>query len=251
MSHPEQLGFFAAVAKVNQPLVEGGRILEIGSYDVNGTVRRVFESSRAHVGIDLAEGPGVDHVGFGHDYDEPDGSFDIALSGECFEHDTFWPETFANMVRLVRPGGLVAFTCASRGRPEHGTARSDASLSPGTQHVGLDYYRNLTEADFAPLPLAEWFGEWRFWYLPTSFDLYFAGRRAGATGARLPTDADVRALTAVMPFPHRLARLPLRLVAATGVAEDRYQDLVLGYWQFLLRVVGDRAFRRPDCDLPG
>lgn len=243
MSHPEQLAYFTTVARVNRPLVEGGRILEIGSYDVNGTVRKVFDGNRDYVGVDLTEGPGVDHVGFGHEYDGADGAFDIAISGECFEHDKYWRETFANMVRLVRPGGLVAFTCASRGRPEHGTSRSDVSLSPGTQAVGLDYYRNLTEADFAPLALADWFDEWRFWYLPTSFDLYFAGRRAGGNGAVLPSDAAVRALTALMPRAHRVARLPLRALAATGVGEDRFQDLVLGYWQLLLRVAGDRARR--------
>jgi SAM-dependent methyltransferase len=243
VSHPEQLAFFSAVARANGTLIAGGRILEIGSYDVNGTVRKVFDGSADYVGLDLVEGPGVDRVGFGHEYDEPDGRFDVAISGECFEHDPYWRESFANMVRLTRPGGLVAFTCASRGRPEHGTARSDVSLSPGTQSVGLDYYRNLTEADFAELPLPEWFEEWRFWYLPTNFDLYFAGRRTGAAGAVLPAPAEVAGLAAMMPLAHRAARLPLRLLASTGIGEERYQDRVLGYWQFLLRTLGDRAGR--------
>jgi SAM-dependent methyltransferase len=247
MSHPEQLGFFRCVAAANASLIPSSRILEIGSYDVNGTIREVFAGNRDHVGVDLTPGPGVDRVGFGHDVDDPDGSFDVAISGECFEHDPMWEHTFTNMVRLTRAGGLVAFTCASRGRPEHGTTRSDRALSPGTQAVGLDYYRNLVEKDFVKLPLSDWFSEWRFWYLPTDFDLYFAGRRHGGAAdlptAALPDDCEVRALEKLMPLSHRAARLPLRFLSRTRISEDKYQDVILRYWQFLLRLAGDRAGR--------
>src|ERR1700741_4624673 len=176
MSHPEQLGFFKAVVDANKTFLEGARGLEIGSYDVNGTVRKLFAAAASYVGVDLVEGPGVDVVGFGHDVNHDDGSYDLTISGECFEHDPHWRGTFLNMVRMTRPGGLVAFSCASRGRPEHGTTRSDEALSPGTQAVGMDYYRNLDEGDFAEtLPLGSMFTVYRFWYLPTNFDLYFAG----------------------------------------------------------------------------
>lgn len=247
MSHPEQLGYFRAISTANSELLAKGRLLEIGSYDVNGNVRRILAAGE-HVGVDLAPGPSVDRIGFGHEVSDPDGSFDAAVSGECFEHDPHWRETFANMTRLTRPGGLVAFSCASRGRPEHGTSRSDVALSPGTQAVGLDYYRNLVAEDFLGLPLDEWFSEWRFWRLSTNFDLYFAGVRAGDTdgapSASLPADQDVRALSQLMPIPHRLARLPLRILAATDVSEPKYQDRVLAYWQTLQRAFGGVAARQ-------
>jgi SAM-dependent methyltransferase len=241
VSHPEQLGFFRAVAAANAELVSGARVLEIGSYDVNGSVRHIFSASRQYVGVDLTAGPGVDRVCPGDEVDDPDGSFDVVISSECFEHDPRWPQTFANMVRLTRPGGLVAFTCASRGRPEHGTTRSDRDLSPGTQSLGIDHYRNLTAADFGDLPLDDWFERRRFWYLPTMFDLYFAGIRRGGHDAHLPEDDEVRALRALMPVPHRIARMPLRALARTRISEDRYQGLVLPYWNVLLRVAGDRT----------
>ena len=126
MSHPEQLAFLDAVARANRQLVEGSRVLEIGSYDVNGSVRTLFATSTDYVGVDLSEGPGVDVVSFGHELALPDDAFDLAVSAECFEHDPHWAETFANMVRLTRPGGMVVFTCATRGRPEHGTRRTRA-----------------------------------------------------------------------------------------------------------------------------
>jgi SAM-dependent methyltransferase len=246
MSHPEQIGFFQLVADLNRRAVNGGRVLEIGSYDVNGTIRSIFESAADYVGVDLTPGPGVDVVGFGHEVAEPDASFDAAISGECFEHDPHWKETFANMVRVTRPGGLVAFTCASRGRPEHGTRRTDAALSPGTQAVGLDYYRNLEGHDFDVLPLPEWFSEWRFWYMPTSFDLYFAGiRREGERDRRaeLPGDDQVASLSSLMPLAHRAARLPLRALSRF-LNGERYQRFALPYWQTLLRVSGERAVRQ-------
>jgi len=240
VSHPEQLAFFATVARANLQLTRDARVLEIGSYDVNGSIRQAFAGSRDYVGVDLVDGPGVDVVGFGHDVAQPDGSYDLTLSGECFEHDPHWRDTFTNMVRLTRPGGLVAFTCASHGRPEHGTRRSDVSDSPGTQAEGFDYYRNLVAADFESLPLASWFSEWRFWRMPTTFDLYFAGIRSGAESAgALPEDRDIREIRRLLPLPHRAVRLPLRIVAAFVRDEDLYQRIVMPYWLTLLRRAGD------------
>src|SRR5437763_626500 len=194
MSHAEQHGFFAAVADVNRSLISGAKVLEIGSYDVNGSVRSLFAAADEYVGVDLREGPGVDRVGFGHEIDSPDASYDVTLSSECFEHDPCWRETFVNMLRMTRPGGLVAFSCASVGRPEHGTTRTDKTDSPGTQSLGLDYYRNLTAADFGEFPLTSMFSRWRFWYLPTHFDLYFVGAKAGDTSVRFPSDGAIHRL---------------------------------------------------------
>lgn len=240
MSHSEQLAFFASVAEPNAALLEGARVLEVGSYDVNGTVRSLFAGVREYVGVDLTEGVGVDVVAFGHEVDDPDGSYDVAISGECFEHDPHWRETFANMVRLTRPGGLIAFTCASAGRPEHGTRRTQTEDSPGTQAVGLDYYRNLTESDFADLPLEDWFLRYRFWYMSTSMDLYFAGvlKGGGQPLAQLPSDLAVAQISRIMSLPHRLVRWPLRAARAIVGDGDRYQRLVLPYWLAMIRAFG-------------
>jgi hypothetical protein len=63
MSHPEQIGFLTAVVEANRALVDGASVLEIGSYYVNGSVRKVFVSAGRYVGVDLIEGSGVDVVG--------------------------------------------------------------------------------------------------------------------------------------------------------------------------------------------
>lgn len=234
MSHPEQRAFFSAVAAANKAIITDSSVLEIGSYDVNGGIRNMFADCSQYVGVDLMQGPGVDRVAYGHEFDDPDNSYDITLSGECFEHNPYWRETLSNMVRMTRPGGLVAFTCASRCRLEHGTTRTKASDSPGTQAEGLDYYRNLTEDDFKVLPLGNWFTQWKFWYMPTSFDLYFAGIRTGQTtgpvGA-LPNDTEVKAIRQMSSVLQRTITLPLKVLRTVVADEEAYQKSALLYWR--------------------
>jgi SAM-dependent methyltransferase len=227
MSHPEQRGFFAAVANANRTLVSGAKVLEIGSYDVNGSLRSLFKSAGAYVGVDLQEGPGVDLVAFGNEINHPDGTYDVTLSGSCFEHDPHWRETFVNMVRMTRPGGLVAFSCASLAYPEHGTARTDKTDSPGTQSKGIDYYCNLNASDFfEELSLQSMFGKWKFWYLPTSLDLYFVGAKVGDSAVEFPSDEAIRSLRRLMPLGDRLFRIPMRALAKR-VSPERYQSIIL------------------------
>lgn len=131
-----------AVADVLRPV---GPVLEIGSLDVNGSVRSLVDAA-PWVGIDLDVGPGVDVVGSGHDFG-PDAAFATVVSSECLEHDPGWVDTLRNAVRVLRPGGLLLVTCATRGRAEHGTARTSPDFSPGTTALGWDHYRNLSADD--------------------------------------------------------------------------------------------------------
>lgn len=243
MSHPEQMAFLKAVVDANAELVTGGKVLEIGSYDVNGSVRNLFVGCSDYVGVDLSPGPGVDMVSFGHELTLPDRSFDVCVSAECFEHDPHWAQTFTSMVRLTRPGGIVAFTCATRGRPEHGTRRTRLNESPGTQAVGIDYYRNLTDQDFEDaLPIADWFDESCFWASRYSFDLYFLGVVRGASAGRptgrMPHSSHVAAIDELMTRIDRLIRLPLRVGRTFVRSEDRYQRLFLRYWKLIHRLRG-------------
>ena len=202
----------------------------------------------------MSKDRGSTSTGYGHELDYADATFDATISGECFEHDPHWPDTFTNMTRMTRPGGLVAFTCASRGRPEHGTRRTRADDSPGTQAEGLDYYRNLTAAEFTDrLPLSDLFAAHRFWYLPTSFDLYFAGvrkgRAANAASARLPSDDQVRELARLMPMPHKVARLPLRSLSRM-LPDERYQSAIRPYWSLVERLGRSPRLRAWQRDAP-
>ena len=91
--------------------LENRKVLEVGSLDINGTVRIFFDNCD-YTGLDLGEGKGVDLIEEGQNYDAPDETYDTVLSTECFEHNPYWKETFLNMIRLCKKNGLVFFTCA-------------------------------------------------------------------------------------------------------------------------------------------
>lgn len=173
MAHPSQMQFIKSVSENLAGSYTNLRVLEIGSYDVNGSVRRYFSGSD-YVGVDLIEGPGVDIVCEGDKFDRPDEFFDIAISCECFEHNPNWAETFLNMVRMIKNGGVLIITCATTGRPEHGTTRTEPTASPGTQSLNWDYYKNLTELDFQDrIEISKYFKNYFFINFET--DLYFFG----------------------------------------------------------------------------
>lgn len=150
----------------------GVSVIEIGSLDINGTVRDFFDNPKTYIGVDVGPGSGVDLVANGEDVDFPGNHFDIAISAECFEHNPEWIATFANMHRMAKTA--VIFTCASDGRPEHGTTRTDPGSSPLT--LQWDYYRNLNEDDFRDeFDLDGMFSDYGFTYNGKSHDLYFWG----------------------------------------------------------------------------
>ena len=78
------------------------------------------------------------------------------------------------MIRLCKPGGLVVMTCATTGRPEHGTRRTSPNDSPLT--LDWDYYKNLTEKDFTSnFPIKTLFSEHQFSVHEGHKDLFFWG----------------------------------------------------------------------------
>lgn len=171
MSHKEQREFFTEMKNRFPEYFDNVSVIEMGSLDINGTVRDFYNPTQ-YVGVDLDEGPGVDVVCPAQEVNFQDGSFDVAVSAECFEHNPYWAETFANMYRIASK--FVIFTCASDGREVHGTPSHHPGTSPFTLH--WDYYRNLNEEDFRQIfDIDSMFDQHEFTYNPVSKDLYFWG----------------------------------------------------------------------------
>ena len=181
MSHPQQVAYVKSIRQQYPSNFRNATVLEVGSLNINGSVRDLFKNC-IYTGIDVGAGPGVDVVCDGQKYNGPDQMYDTTISCECFEHNPFWLETFFNMWRMTKPGGLVVFTCATTGRWEHGTRRSAPNLSPLTiEHGWEDYYRNLTEQDFTtPLNFSYLFDKHFFQTNQESCDLYFCGTKRSA-----------------------------------------------------------------------
>lgn len=145
MAHQNQQDFYRRM-KNNYPICfMNVRVLDVGSLDINGGTRQYFNPAY-YIGIDLAPGKGVDVISPGHLYDSGF-LFDVVTTSECLEHDMYWPSTLKNMARLLRPNGLFVGTCATLGRPEHGTRRTTPSDAPLLPEGWNDYYMNLTERD--------------------------------------------------------------------------------------------------------
>lgn len=170
---------FVQVVRRNLPqYFYNSKVIEFGAACVNYSISSLFEHTEKYFGIDLTDAQGVDIICEAQSVNLGS-SFDVAVSCECFEHNPYYLETFQNMIKHVRPGGLVLFTCATTGRPEHGTTRTTPEQSPGTQTIGWDYYRNVTKNDFSDEVLGNSFSSYCFFENSASQDLYFVGIKKG------------------------------------------------------------------------
>ncbi len=90
--------------------------LEIGSYNVNGGLKECIVNSESYTGLDQSEGPGVDVVcKAGDPFPFKDNTFGVVYSSSVFEHDPAFWITFKEMVRVLKPGGLLYICAPSTG----------------------------------------------------------------------------------------------------------------------------------------
>lgn len=164
------------------------KVLDVGG----GNNKFYFQNCEFHAN-DVAPDTDVTIVAKTGDLTFPDEYFDIIISSECFEHDMYYPQSLRNIVRMLKPGGLFVFTCASTGRPEHGTRRCFDSASLTTRLEGTedaeawkDYYKNLTAEDIMEvIDCDDIFENFAFFFIPA--DLYFYGIKKGSNTSSLPT----------------------------------------------------------------
>lgn len=110
------MNFVGAVVAEHQ-LAERS-VLEVGSLDVNGSVRPYFTG--AYLGTDMRAGPGVDEVipswEVGDRY--ADCRFGVVVCTEMLEHDEAPWVSVASMLHATQPGGRLILT--ARGYDQRG-----------------------------------------------------------------------------------------------------------------------------------
>jgi len=133
--------------------VAGAHIVELGSYDVNGTeqglsVRELCASSASYTGVDMRKGPGVDLVKQAQDLNADDLAHpaDIVICMETLEHDNDPASIIDAAFRVLKPGGVLILTAAGEGRQPHGVDGGG---------VGDEWYQNIGRAD-----LKAWLADW-------------------------------------------------------------------------------------------
>jgi len=96
------------------------KVLDVGSYDVNGTYKPLFDKKYYYYGADIEAGSNVDII-LSDIYnweDIKENSFDVVISGQAFEHIEFPWLSIKEMVRVVKPDGFICIIAPSSAR-EH------------------------------------------------------------------------------------------------------------------------------------
>lgn len=86
------------------------KVLDIGSYSVNGNYRSLFAGTKAkYTGLDISKGPNVDVVVKDpYDWVEiEDESFDYIISGNAFEYIEYPWLTIEQIYKKLKPEGFI------------------------------------------------------------------------------------------------------------------------------------------------
>lgn len=117
--HDSVMKWVTSVVKRLVPL-DDLSVLEVGSYNVNGSVRPLFVGAN-YIGVDARKGPGVDIVlpASALTARFAEGSFDIVISTEMLEHDPAFWLSMAEMGAVLKLGGYLIITARGNGFPRH------------------------------------------------------------------------------------------------------------------------------------
>jgi SAM-dependent methyltransferase len=234
MAHYEQQEFVKIIINELNKLNNFNKltVLDVGSYDVGGSVKEFFHNNE-YLGVDLAKGPNVDVVLDGSQLEKLNKKFDIVISCECFEHAKNWTQVFQSMYNVCKDDGFVIFTCASRGRIEHGTARTINSDSPGTDDT---YYKNIFKSEFEDkFDVNKLFKQSLLYYNIKSSDLYFFGSKNNQFKVDIQ---NIKRTTKLIKNKNRKIKI-FRIILSYFLSDKKFQDFT-----FLRRRIKDLIFNR-------
>ena len=149
MSHEVQRKWCEGLKVAMPQFFKDQSILEMGSLNVNGSLRSLFEDCD-YTGVDVIAGVDVDVVGTFHEIDFGDKRFGVVCSVNSLEHDMHFDKTLPKMYEWLLPGGLM-FISAAYTWGEHGTRKHTpwASGTAKMESEWADYYKNVTPDDIA------------------------------------------------------------------------------------------------------
>jgi SAM-dependent methyltransferase len=108
--------FFESYGESINTLSSKVRVVEIGSQDVNGSLRAFCPEQFEYTGVDFVMGKGVDLI-----LDDPytipfeSESIDVVLSSSCFEHSEMFWLLYIEIMRILKPTGIFYLNVPSNG----------------------------------------------------------------------------------------------------------------------------------------
>jgi hypothetical protein len=131
--HPEAYAYVADQCRLFvQPSMS---VVEIGGRNINGTIRPLFTTEQ-YTAVDIAEGPGVDVIADGAEW-QPAEPVHCVVCSEVLEHTPRVKDIINNAARMLRPQGRLIVTCAGPRRSPH-SAVDGRELQPG------EFYENIS-----------------------------------------------------------------------------------------------------------
>lgn len=117
--HPSALENFEHFVKCylgGYPNTDNTVVVDIGSQDVNGSLRPLVPSNMKYIGVDFVPGKNVDVVlDDPYQLPIPTNSVDVVVSSSCFEHSEMFWLTFLEIMRVLKPNGLFYLNVPSNG----------------------------------------------------------------------------------------------------------------------------------------
>ncbi|RLI46949.1 methyltransferase type 11 [Candidatus Bathyarchaeota archaeon] len=102
--------------KIEELNLSDKNTLEVGSLNVNGTLRDFFTGD--YHGIDIREGEGVDEVKDGSKL-RYRGKYDVIVCTEMLEHAEDWKGAINGLKKALKIGGYLLLTARSEGFGKH------------------------------------------------------------------------------------------------------------------------------------
>lgn len=135
-------------------------IVDIGSRNLNGSLRAVAPANCTYIGIDFVKGNGVDIVlDDPYAFPLPGNHADFVVSSSCFEHSQMFWLTFLEAVRILKEDGLIYLNVPSNGvyhphpfdawrfYPDSGLALAEWGRRSGYRTVLVESFTNDKEGD--------------------------------------------------------------------------------------------------------
>lgn len=96
--------------------LQGATVIDIGAQNVNGSLKDVMPAHLSYVGVDFVAASGVDVV-LEDPYQLPfeSESVDIVVTSSCLEHSEMFWLTFLEILRVLKPQGLLYMNVPSNG----------------------------------------------------------------------------------------------------------------------------------------